>query len=148
MLDEESIGERSIRETLATHMTKAQCRSCHRRIDPLGFGMENFDPVGRWRTVVKSTDGSEMFPIEPAGVMPDGKREFADFGEMKRHLVADREALLTGLTEAIMTYAVGRSIGFSDQERIEQLVKKTAASGYGLRTLVHNVVQSEPFLTK
>lgn len=148
MLDEESIGERSIRETLSIHMTKAQCRSCHRRIDPLGFGMENFDPAGRWRTEVKSTDKTKTFPIEPAGVMPDGKRKFANFREMKRHLVTDRDALLSGLTEAIMTYAVGRTIGFSDQETVEQIVKETARSGYGLRTLIHNIVQSEPFLTK
>ena len=148
MLDEENIGARSIKETLSIHMTKAQCRSCHRRIDPLGFGLENFDPVGSWRTEVPASDGSTSFPIDPAGVMPDGRRQFADLREMKSHLAHDRDALLKGLTEAIMTYALGRSIGFSDGELVDQIAAETAKRGHGARTLIHRIVQSKPFLTK
>ncbi len=148
MLDEKSIGTRSIKQTLAIHMSKAQCLSCHRRIDPLGFGMENFDPVGRWRLKVASTDGKTNFAIDPAGVMPDGKRKFADFPQMKRRLVEKRNAFLSGLTKALMTYAFGRTVGFSDRDVIERIVKETAQDGHGLRTLVHKIVQSKPFLTK
>jgi hypothetical protein len=148
MLDEGSLGNQSIRETLAQHMTKAQCQSCHRRIDPLGFALENFDPVGRWRTEVKSRDGTTTFPIEPAGLMPDGKRKFADFPEMKQCLVENRDDLLTGLTEALMTYALGRTIGFGDRDRVEHIVAETAGDGYGLRTLIHCIVRSDAFLSK
>ena len=148
MLDEETIGEVPIRETLSTHMTSAQCRSCHRRIDPLGFGMENFDPVGLWRTSVPASDKSTTFEIDPSGIMPDGKREFSNFLEMKQQMAANKDALLTGVTEALMTYAFGRTVGFTDQDLVEQIVAETAAEGYGFRTLLHKIVQSRPFLTK
>ncbi len=148
MLDEESVGTRSIRDTLSIHMSTPQCNSCHRRIDPLGFGMENFDPVGRWRTQVPSTDGSVQFKVDPSGVMPDGKRKFADFLAMKRHMVQDKDAMLTGLTEAIMTYALGRTIGFTDQEVVERIVRETADDDYRLRNLIIKIVSSRPFLSK
>ena len=148
MLDEETVGSRSIRDTLNVHMTKAQCHSCHRRIDPLGFGQENFDPVGQWRESVPSSDGTTRFPIEASGVMPDGQRTFDNFHEMKRELLADREAFLRGLTESLLTYALGRTVGFTDQETIEQIVAQTTAGGHGLRTLIHQITLSEGFLTK
>lgn len=148
MLDEESIGERSIRETLAQHMNSAQCSSCHRRIDPLGFAMEHFDPVGLWRTDVASSNGETRFPIETTGVMPDGKRRFSNFREMKAHLADDHEAFVAGLTRALMTYGYGRSVGFTDRSLIEELVAENAAWGYGMRSLVTSIVLSEPFMTK
>lgn len=148
MLDEESVGARSIRDTLATHMTSAQCSSCHRRIDPLGFALENFDPVGKWRSDVAATDGSTRFPIDPRGVMPDGERQFASYLEMRQHLASERDAMLAGLTESMMTYALGRTVGFTDKEVVEQIVHETAKEGYGLRTLVTKIVQSQAFLTK
>ena len=143
MLDEESIGTRSIRETLSIHKASAQCNSCHRRIDPLGFALENFDPVGRWRTSVPSTDGSVQFAIDPSGVMPDGERKFADLREMKQHLASEREPLLTGLTEAMMTYALGRTIGFTDQEVVEDIVQTTADDNFGMKTLVHQIHEED-----
>lgn len=148
MLDEESVGEQSIRETLATHMNSPQCNSCHRRIDPLGFALENFDPVGRWRTSVPSTDGAKQFDIDPSGVMPDGEREFANLHEMKKHLATEQDALLAGLTEAIMTYALGRTIGFSDHDVVQQIARETAHDNYRTRTLIHKIIQSQPFLHK
>lgn len=148
MLDEESIGERSIRETLAQHMNSAQCSSCHRRIDPLGFAMENFDPVGLWRTDVASSAGGARFPIETAGLMPDGERRFSNLREMKGHLVDDQADFVAGLTRALMTYGYGRSVGFTDRSLIEELVTKSQSQGYGLRSLLTSIVLSEPFMTK
>ena len=148
MLDEESIGTRSIRDTLAMHKSSAQCNSCHRRIDPLGFGLENFDPVGLWRKTVPSTDGSVSFDIDPSGVMPDGKRTFANLHEMKQHLATERDELLTGLTEALMTYALGRTIAFSDHDIIDNVTRETAHDDYRLKTLVRKIVESKPFLSK
>ncbi len=148
MLDESAVGVRSIRETLSLHMDSPQCSSCHRRIDPLGYAMENFDPVGLWRTEVASSDGSTTFPVETAGLMPDGKRHFSGFEELKAYLVDDRDAFVTGLTEALMTYGYGRSVGFSDQALVEEIVAECRAQGYGLRHLLTRIILSEPFLTK
>lgn len=148
MLDEASIGERSIRDTLAQHMNSAQCSSCHRRIDPLGFAMEHFDPVGLWRSDVVSSGGEVRFPIDTGGVMPDGKRRFSNFREMKRYLVDDQKDFVTGLTRALMTYGYGRSVGFTDRSFVEQLVAKSESQGWGLRDLLINIILSEPFLTK
>lgn len=148
MLNEAGLGNRSIRETLNIHMTKPQCSSCHRRIDPLGFGLENFDPVGLWRESVLSADKTKRFPIEPTGLMPDGKREFSSPREMKQRMMSDRDAFLTGLTEAIMTYGIGRKVGYADQIEVQQIVSATAAKGYGLRTLLREIVKSPPFQTK
>ncbi|MEQ8791938.1 MAG: DUF1592 domain-containing protein [Pirellulaceae bacterium] len=148
MLEETGLGNRSIRETLSIHMTKPQCSSCHRRIDPLGFGLENFDPVGLWRESVVSADKSQRFAIEPAGLMPDGKRRFTTAEEMKQLMMTDRDEFLTGLTEAIMTYGIGRKVGYADQVEVERIVAATADRGYGLRTLLHEIVKSKPFQTK
>lgn len=148
MLDEEAIGAQSIRQTLSQHMNSAQCSSCHRRIDPLGYAMEHFDPVGLWRTKVASSDSSTMFPIETSGVMPDGDRQFANLAEMKHYLVEDREAFVTGLTRALMIYGYGRSVGFTDQELIQKIVAENKSKGYGLRDLLTALVLSEPFITK
>ncbi len=148
MLDEESIGTRSMRETLDLHMTTPQCASCHRRIDPLGFGLENFDPVGLWRKSVPSADASISFPIESSGLMPDGKTKFDDFLSMKKQLTTQQDPLLKGLTEAVMTYALGRTIGFTDQGTVDEIIAKTTKENYGLKSLVHNIVLSKAFLSK
>lgn len=148
MLDEKQIGTRSIRDTLDQHMTKAQCQSCHRRIDPLGFALERFDPVGLVRDQVRSEDGTQTFPIVTAGVMPDGKRSFTDYLHLRQRLMEDRDQLVRVLTRNLMTYALGRTVGFTDQDTVEQIVAATIKDGYGLGTLLHHIVQSRSFLTK
>lgn len=148
MLDEKSVGSLSIRDTLSKHMNSPQCSSCHRRIDPLGYALENFDPVGLWRKEVSSSDGAKKFPVETDGVMPDGKRQFANFLEMKKHLVTDQDKFVSGLTHALMTYGFGRSIGFTDQTLIEEIVKKSKVKQHRLRSLLTSIILSEPFLTK
>lgn len=144
-LNEEEIGSRSIRETLSIHQSNPQCASCHRRIDPLGFALENFDPVGRWRERVTNAEGDE-FPIDPRGVMPDGKRTINGPTDLKRNIMEDRNHFLRGLTESLMTYALGRTIGFSDRELVDQIVATTAENhDYRLRSLVHEIIRSRAF---
>ncbi len=163
MLDEETVGQRSIRDTLTIHQSAPQCASCHRRIDPLGFALENFDPVGKWRTNVwsevpslsekeekKSKQEPALpkpieFSIETAGLMPDGKRGFEGPIELKRRILEDRESFLRGLTEAIMTYGLGRSLTFSDQPRVDRIVASTVQQQYRLRTLIQEIVRSDAF---
>ena len=148
MLDEKKVGTISIKETLANHMDKAQCKSCHQRIDPLGFGLENFDPVGLWRTQVDSKDGKKKFGIEPQGVMPDGTSKFNNFLEMKKQVSKHKSAMLKSLTEALMIYGLGRTIGFTDLETVDSIVKETAKDNYGMKTLLHKIISSKPFLRK
>ncbi len=147
-LDEDETGNRSIRETLAIHQSNPQCASCHRRIDPLGFALENFDPVGRWREKVSGAQGVE-FAIDPQGVMPDGKRTFSGPTGLKQRLLEDRNDFLRGLTKSLMTYALGRSIGFSDRELVNGIVAQTATQhDYRLRSLIHAIVRSQAFQTR
>lgn len=162
MLDEDSIGQKSIRDTLTMHQSAPQCASCHRRIDPLGFGLENFDAVGLWRTSVKvvtppdeSEDNGQIaearyrtFPIDAKGVMPDGVRQFDGPSTLKQRLSEDREAFLHGLTEALMTYALGRTIAFADKPRVDQIVAATIEDDYRLRTLIHEIVRSDAFMMR
>ena len=148
MLDEKALGTVSIKETLANHMDKAQCKSCHQRIDPLGFGLENFDPVGLWRTKVLSKDGQKEFDIDPAGVMPDGSSKYKNYPEMKKQLSKHAGPMLKGMTEALLTYGLGRTTGFSDLDTIDSIVKETAESNYGFKTLIHKIIFSKAFLRK
>ncbi len=174
MLDEESVGKRAIRDTLSLHQSAPQCASCHRRIDPLGFALENFDPVGQWRTSVWSVvpDATEQgkkkrskskkgnaekeikitapveFSIISKGVMPDGVRRFEGPMELKQRLHEDRESFLRGLTEAIMTYGLGRSIAFADHPCVDEIVASTIQHNYQLRTLIQEIVRSEAFMMR
>ena len=80
--------------------------------------------------------------------MPDGERKFDNFRQMKGFLSDDSEAFMTGLTKALMTYGLGRSIGFTDEERVKQLVADANAEGNGLQCLVKQIILSEEFLSK
>ena len=114
----------------------------------LGFALENFDPVGAWRTEARSKDGGKTFPIDTAGVMPDGERHFRDAREMKQLMAADRGAMLHGFTEALMTYSLGRAVGFSDQPLVEEIVSEVERRNYGARSLLHAIVLSDAFRSK
>ena len=103
-LDEATINSAAaMREQLEAHRKNPTCASCHRRMDPLGFGLENFDAVGAWRTV----DGNA--PVDASGVLPDGRR-FTGPEELRTILKADREAFARALTSKLLTYALGRGL--------------------------------------
>ena len=100
-LDETKIGTAaSMREQLEEHRKNAICASCHRRMDPLGFGLENFDAVGAWRTM------EGKFPIDASGQLPDGRR-FTGPDELRTILSADREAFARAITSKLLTYGLG-----------------------------------------
>jgi len=138
------------RERLKLHQEEPQCASCHRRIDPIGFGLENFDAVGRWRTedsYGKEGVGTKKWPIDPAGALHGGP-EFKDFFELRKMIASKPEAFATGFTEALLEYALGRPCGFSDDELVKAIVKRAADKDYSVREFVHAVVQSLAFRTK
>ena len=138
------------RERLKLHQEEPQCASCHRRIDPIGFGLENFDAVGRWRTedsYVKEGVGTKTWKIEPAGALHGGP-EFKDFHELREIIASKPEAFATGFTEALLEYALGRPCSFSDDALVKAIVKRAADKDYSVREFIDAVVQSRAFRTK
>ena len=138
------------RERMRLHQEEPQCASCHRRIDPIGFGLENFDAVGRWRTedsYVKEGVGTKTWKIEPAGAFHGGPA-FKDFFELREIIASKPEAFATGFTEALLEYALGRPVGFSDDSLVKAIVTRAADTDYSVREFIHSVVQSREFRTK
>ena len=138
-LDEASVGNTgSLRQQLEKHRTNAICASCHARMDPLGFGLENYDAVGAWRT----KDGK--FPIDTAGTLPDGK-SFRTPAQLKTILRADKDAFAQGLTEKLLTYALGRGLERFDRPAVQSISRQLAARQYRFSALLEAIVDSMPF---
>jgi hypothetical protein len=141
-LDETKIGtSASMREQLQLHRTDPTCASCHRRMDPLGFGLENFDAVGAWRTM----DGK--FPVDASGTLPDG-REFKGPEELLTILAEDREAFSRALTSKLLTYALGRGLERYDTKTVREIAARLPAHQYRFSSLVLEIVKSLPFQSR
>jgi len=134
-------GNRSMREQLTAHRANPTCAACHRNMDPLGFGLENYDAIGRWR----DADGS--FPIDATGTLPDGQR-FATPGEMRALLVSQLPQFSRTLTSRMLTYALRRSLQPYDRSAVESIQRTVAADGYRLQTMIREIVASLPFQSR
>jgi mono/diheme cytochrome c family protein len=143
-------GATTIRELLAKHRSQPECASCHVKIDPPGFALENYDPAGRWRDRYLQIDGSrrDRGPEVDAGyTLPDG-REFDDVDEFRR-LICDRpERLAANVAEKLLVFGTGAPISFADRQAVQEIVARAADEKYGLRSIVHAVVTSPVFLSK
>ena len=138
-LDEDKVGTAaSVRQQMEEHRKNVMCATCHSRMDPLGFGLENYDGVGAWRTM----DGK--FPIDASGVLPDG-RTFRGADELKTIVRQQKDAFAGGLTERLLTYALGRGVDRADQPAVKQIVARMAADNYKFSSLLLGVVRSAPF---
>ncbi len=138
-LDDSAIGTKgTLRQQLEQHRANPACAVCHDRIDPLGFGLENYDPVGRWRT----HDGK--FPIDAGGTLPNG-RSFASAEELKQILRSSGEAFAECLTEKMLTYALGRGLEEYDEPVVRSIARAVANDGYRFSRLVLEIVRSLPF---
>jgi mono/diheme cytochrome c family protein len=141
-LDEQAVGTTaSLRKQMETHRTNAICASCHSRMDPLGFALENYDAIGKWRTM----DGG--FPVDSSGILPGGKK-FANSAEMRQILSERVPELTRTLTEKLLIYSLGRGLQRYDRPTVNGITKKVAASGYGFQTLLQEVVRSLPFQSR
>jgi hypothetical protein len=153
-------GATTIREQLVKHRQLESCAKCHDKIDPPGFALESFDVIGGWRENYRTTglgkevmlDGHRMPylkgpKVDPSGVMPDGQA-FADIDEFKKLLLTQKDQVARALAERLVTYSTGGPPEPADRPQIDAILEKDRASNYGLRTLVHAVVQSELFRTK
>jgi mono/diheme cytochrome c family protein len=138
-LDEKQIGTAaSMREQLTAHRRDPTCAVCHKRMDPLGFGLENFDAVGKWRT----RDGN--FPIDAHGTLPDGN-EFDGPLELRGILAGQREAFARCLTSKLLTYALGRGLEKYDSLTVRRIAGRLPQSDYRFSALVLEIVNSAPF---
>jgi hypothetical protein len=138
-LDEAALGKStSLRGQMELHRSNSICASCHSRMDPLGFGLENYDAIGKWR----STDGT--FPVDASGVLPGGA-SFSGPAELRQVLNGMLPEFSRNLTEKMLIYSLGRGLERYDRRTVLEITDKLAASGYGLQTLVGEIVRSLPF---
>jgi mono/diheme cytochrome c family protein len=128
----------TLRQRMEQHRANPSCAACHERMDPLGFGLENFDAVGAWRTV----DGKE--PIDASGVLP-GEQSFNGPKELKSVLLARKNQFARCLAEKLLTYAVGRGIERTDHCAVDAIARDLATGDYRFSALALAVVHSEPF---
>ena len=159
-------GAVTIRQQLDRHRADAMCASCHRRIDPPGFALESFDVMGGWRDRYRAfADGGTKpesgigfsgqryafryaLPVDAAGALPDGQ-PFQDVREFKRLMLAHQEQTVArNLIGQLVTYATGAPIGFSERKQVDEVLEGTRASGYGVRGIIHGIVQNEIFQVK
>jgi cytochrome c553 len=143
-LDPDVRGATTIREQLEKHRKVATCYECHRKIDPPGFALENFDAVGAWREKYDAAGDGKALAIDPAGQLPDG-RAFADVAGLKTLLKSRLDQFAHCLTEKLLSYALGRMLTPADRPRVSRIAAEARSQGYGLRDLVLLVVRSEPF---
>jgi hypothetical protein len=141
-LDDSKIGsDVSLRKQLEEHRNNPVCASCHSKMDVLGFGLENYDAIGKWRTV----DGK--FPIDVGGTMPGGK-SFKTAAEMRAILIDSMPQVSRCMVEKIMTYAMGRGMQPYDNKTIDEINRKLRGDGYHFQTLIYEVVRSLPFQSR
>lgn len=154
-------GATTIREQLAKHRQIADCAGCHTQIDPPGFALESFDVIGGWRDQYRFAgwrrDAKELMvngrkvyldlDVDPSDVLPDG-RPFRNIDEFKQLLLADQDRFARALTVKLVTYATGGPPSQADQPQIDAIVAEIRERNYGLRSLIHALVQSDLFLRK
>jgi mono/diheme cytochrome c family protein len=138
-LDESTIGKSaSVRNMLEQHRANPVCASCHARMDPIGFSLENFDAIGQWRT----TDGEAA--IDATGVLLDGTRVDGP-AALRRALLAQKEQFIRTVTGKLLTYAIGRQMEYSDAPAIRSIVRAAAADDYRWTSTIQAIVKSAPF---
>ncbi len=128
----------SMRQQLEKHRANVVCAGCHARMDPLGFGLENYDAIGRWRT----TDAG--VGIDPSGVLPGGEK-FSSPQELKKILRSQQDVFTRALAEKMLTYAVGRGMEAGDRGTVRTVAGRVSDHGYRFSELILAVVESEPF---
>jgi len=156
-------GATTIRQQLDKHRNTPACATCHIHIDPPGFALETYDPIGNYREFYRATERRKEYPqpllptngrgayrgldVEQGGVTPEGKT-FKNIDDYKKLLLEDKDQLARNLAHKLIVYSTGAEIQFADREVVEDIIAKVRAKNYGFRTLVHEVVQSRIFLNK
>jgi hypothetical protein len=163
MIEPDTRGATTVREQLAKHRNSETCAGCHSKIDPPGFALECFDVIGGFRdryrsqdkgdvTTVKNTRSKRQYiklglAVDASGELADG-RKFAGIQDFKKLLLEQSDQVLAALTEKVVIYSTGAGIGFADRSTVAAIAGKVKQQGGGLRTLIHEVVQSPIFQSK
>jgi len=141
-LDEESTGQKqSLREQMQQHRANPSCSICHSKMDPLGFALENYDAIGKWR----EKDGN--FTIDTEGMLPDGTR-FTGPSDLRDALATRTPQFAEALAEKMMVYALGRGLESFDRRSINAIMRNWETKGYAFQTLVFEIVHSLPFQSR
>jgi hypothetical protein len=157
-------GAVTIRQQLEKHREDKSCALCHSKMDPPGFALESFDVMGAWRDRYRAVDekvrgvpgiGMNGWPfafhygmeVDAKGSLPDG-RGFDDVREFKRLLLQDERAIARAFARQLIIYATGAPVHFSERAQLDAILDRAKSSGYGVRSLVHEIVQSDLFLSK
>jgi len=163
-IEPDTRGATTIREQLEKHKRNATCASCHVKMDPYGFALESFDVVGQWRNKYRvggapnaptGSPGRPFVngggiayhfdkPVDCTGQLPDG-RHFKDVNDLRTMLAADEERLARAFVGHLIAYATGAEVSFADRTEVENILKKSKLSGYGLRTLLVETTLSKLF---
>ena len=159
-IEPDTRGATTVRETLKKHQTVDACAVCHSRIDPPGFALECFDPVGNFRThyriskgVRRAADAGLRFlhkdykagrQVDCTGRTEDGFT-FTDIREFKQHLMKSKDQVARNLVSQLITFGTGAEIQFADREEVEAILQRHEAADYPLRSLIHEVVSSRMF---
>ena len=133
------------RQRLAAHQEEAQCASCHRKIDPIGFGLENFNAAGKWRT--EEGKGKRAYEIDPSGSFYEGPA-FSDYHQLRDLIVEREQDFARGFTEHLIEYALGRPYGFTDEDMANEIVRAAQSKEFTVSEFIHALVQSKAFRTK
>jgi mono/diheme cytochrome c family protein len=128
----------TMRERMASHRANQPCAGCHRLMDPVGFSLENYDAVGRWRTTEEDT------PIDASGNLPDGG-PFAGVSGLRQALLSRPELFVTTLTEKLLTYGLGRGLESYDAAAVRKIVRDASGNDYRFSALILGIVNSTPF---
>ena len=123
---------------MEAHRSNATCASCHSRFDPLGFGLENYDAIGAWRTEERG------HPVDSSGVLPTGE-SFEGSAEMRQILVNNPDRFVRAFTEKVLTYALGRGVEDFDRPVVAAIEERVAEDGYRFQRLIREIVLSVPF---
>jgi hypothetical protein len=147
-------GATTIREQLEKHRVIAQCARCHNRIDPPGFALEHFDAIGGERQWYRSLGAGEKLakklpyrkglPVETASTLPDG-RPFDDFVGFRARLLEDPDQIARAIASKLLIYATGRAVTAEDRKTVEAIVEQSRPNDFGLRSMIHAIVDSKLF---
>ena len=156
-------GATTMREILSKHRNEPTCAACHAKIDPAGFALESFDVMGGWRDHYRALGGTAAqeglghngqrfafhaaLAVDSSGQLPDG-RTFSDIRSFKKLLLGDEKQVARNLARQLLVYATGAPVRFGDRAEVERMLQEASVRQYGVRTLVHEVVESPIFLHK
>jgi len=129
----------SMRERMEQHRSNPACFSCHASVEPYGLALENFDPVGRWRTVNENGE-----PVDASTELINGKK-FEGITGLRDIILAEKDQFVQTAAHRLLTYALGRGLDYYDMPTVRKIVRESAPSNYNFSTLVLNVVKSMPF---